>query len=77
MYAKVVLTTHCARPSFIGPLELADIYDQYQPIGEGFWILPLMVIFTNIINLYCNGVARYIGLLLMKVIIFKKLQYYL
>ena len=55
MYAKVLLTTHCARPSFIGPLELADIiYDQYQPIGEGFWILPLMVIFTNITNLYDN-----------------------
>ena len=25
MYAKVLLTTHCARPWLIGPLELADI----------------------------------------------------
>ena len=25
MYAKVLLTTHCARPSLIGPLELADM----------------------------------------------------
>ena len=25
MYAKVLLTTHCARPSLIGPLELVDM----------------------------------------------------
>ena len=25
MYAKVFLTTHCARPSLLGPLELADM----------------------------------------------------
>ena len=25
MYAKVLLTTHCARPSLIGPLDLADM----------------------------------------------------
>ena len=25
MYAKVLLTTHCAHPSLIGPLELANM----------------------------------------------------
>ena len=25
MYAKILLTTHCARPSLIGPLELTDM----------------------------------------------------
>ena len=25
MYAEVLLTTHCARPSLIGPLELTDM----------------------------------------------------
>ena len=25
MYAKVLPTTHCVRPSLIGPLELADM----------------------------------------------------
>ena len=25
MYVKVLLTTHCTRPSLIGPLELADL----------------------------------------------------
>ena len=47
--------------------------DPYQPIGEWFWILPLMVAFTSIINLYdntlinkyqrlitCNSSPRYI-----------------
>ena len=37
--------------------------DPYQPIGECFWMLPLMVIFTNIINLHDNIlINKYQGL---------------
>ena len=40
MYAKVLLITHCARPSLIGPLELADMMTheisdfRYAPTGK-------------------------------------------
>ena len=56
MYAKVLLTTHCARPSLIGPLELADMVTHIiQSVSASEKnILTLMVIFTNIINLSDN-----------------------
>ena len=64
MYAKVLLTTHCARSSLIGPLELADMdhhTSQSVSVSEYY---PFMVIFTNIIALYDNiRINKYQGLI--------------
>ena len=40
MYAKVLLTTHCARPSLIGPLELADIVNHISQSVSVLNIIP-------------------------------------
>ena len=55
---------HSLRASIVDWTARAGWYDDpYQPIGECFWILPLMVIFTNIINLYDNIlIDKYQGL---------------
>ena len=63
MYAKVLLTTHCARPSLIGPLALAHMGHH---ISQSVSVLniTLMVIFTNIINLYDDSrINKYQGLI--------------
>ena len=45
MYAKVLLTPHCARPSLIGPLELADVVTHISQSVSVSEYLALMVIF--------------------------------
>ena len=62
MYAKVLLTTHCARPSLIGPLELADIVTHISQSVSALNTTPYGN-FTNIINLYDNIlINKYQGL---------------
>ena len=63
MYANVLLITHSARPSLIGPLELADIVTHIIQ-SVSVQKLPLMVVFTNIINLYDNvSISNHQGLI--------------
>ena len=66
MYAKVLLTTRCARPSLIRPLELADMVTHIiQSVSASEKnILTLMVICTNVINLSDNIlISKYQGLI--------------
>ena len=63
MYAKVLLTTHCARPSLIGLLELADMMAHISQSVIVQNITPYGI-FTNIINLYDNIlINKYQGLI--------------
>ena len=63
MYAKVLLTTHCALPSLIGPLELADIVTRISQSVSVHNITPYGI-FTNIINIYDNIlINKYQGLI--------------
>ena len=47
MYAKVLLTTHCARPSLIGPLELADMVTHISQSVSVLYITPYGNILIN------------------------------
>ena len=61
MYAEVLLTTHCARPSLIGPLELADmVTHNIQSVS----VLNITPSGNILINKYqglstCNRLTRY------------------
>ena len=63
MYAKVLLTTHCARPSFIGPLDLADIVTH---ISQSVSVLNI-TLYGNIHEHYDNIlINKYQGLITCK-----------
>ena len=63
MYAKVLLTTHCARLSLIGPLELADMMTHISQSVSVLNITPYGNIHKTI-NLYANIlINKYQGLI--------------
>ena len=60
MYAKVLLTTHCARPSLIGPLELADMVTHISQSVSVLNITPYDNIHEHYDNILIN---KYQGLI--------------